>query len=80
MEGSVIAANIEFAQSKNLTRASIESIVNALSTTTSGKTVTFSRAAVNKAYETSEGANDGADSPEWYSLIDTRSNWTFNLI
>jgi hypothetical protein len=81
MEGSVIAANIEFAQSKNLTRASIESIVNALSTTTSGLTATFSKVAVDKAFETSEGANDGSTTGEWLPYTATaRPNWNFSLV
>jgi hypothetical protein len=75
MEGSVIAANIEFAQSKNLTRASIESIVNALSTETRGLTVTFSLEAVNKAFNT----DDVSLSLEWNELIKDK-HWIFNLI
>jgi hypothetical protein len=55
------------------------SIVNCLSTTTSGLSVTLGKNAVNKAFETSEGANDGSNSQEWKDLIATRSNWTISL-
>lgn len=55
------------------------SIINALSTTTSGLTVTFSKTAVNKAFETASGANDGSTSSEWLTLVGTRSNWTIAL-
>lgn len=69
-----------FQWSKKLSHDSIVNIINALSTTTSGLTVTLSKAAVNKAFEQLEGANDGANGVEWYDLIDTRSNWTISLV
>jgi hypothetical protein len=62
-----------------LSRASITSVINALSTTTTGLAVTFSLVAVNKAFETAEGANDGSTSAEWLALVATRSNWTIAL-
>ena len=58
-----------------LSKASIESIVAALSGNTSGLTATFNLTAVNKAFETSEGANDGSTSAEWAALKATKSNW-----
>ena len=51
----------------------------ALSTTTTGLTVTFSKTAVDKAFETAEGANDGSTSPEWLALVATRPNWGIGL-
>lgn len=64
--------------STELTEESLRSIVNALSTTTTEqiRTVTLSLVAVNKAFETSEGAKDGATSEKWAELTATRSNWT----
>jgi hypothetical protein len=62
-----------------LTKASLASIINALSTSTSGLTVTLSQAAVNKAFETAPNANDGSTSAEWLTLKGTRSNWTIAL-
>ena len=65
--------------STQLSKASIISIINALSTTTSGLSVTLSKNAVNKAFETSNGANDGSTSAEWLALVATKSNWTVAL-
>jgi hypothetical protein len=62
-----------------LDKDSITSIINVLSTTTSGLSVTLSKSSVNKAFETSVGANDGSTSAEWLNLVSTRSNWTIAL-
>ena len=62
-----------------LSKESIESIINALSTSTSGLTVTLSKTAVDTAFETSVGAKDGSTSAEWKALADTRPNWTKSL-
>lgn len=78
-EDSVISANIRFTQSVKLTKASITSIINALSITATSKSVTFSKEAVNKAFETSTSANDGSTSAEWLALIATKANWTISL-
>ena len=53
-----------------LTKASITSIVNALSSTSSGKTVSFKKTAKENAFTDSE----------WSTLIATKSNWTFSLV
>lgn len=79
VEGVIAQNGLDFRWSTKLSRASHESIVAALSTTTTGLTVTFSKAAVNKAFETAEGANDGSTSAEWTSLKNTRTNWTIVL-
>lgn len=76
----VIGQDINFQWSTLLTRASIESIVNALSDSATGKTLTLSKAAVDKAFETSEGANDGASSQEWDSLEGLKMNWQITLV
>lgn len=68
-EDSVIAANIDF-QYSPLSKASIQSVVNALSPTVTGKTVTFKKTAKEAAF-TQE---------EWNALVATKSNWTFSLI
>ena len=76
----VIASNgFDIHWSTKLDKESITSIINCLSTTTSGLAVTVSQTAVNKDFETTEGANDGATSAEWLALIGTKSNWTINL-
>jgi hypothetical protein len=66
-----IATNVSFAQSVYLSKASIQSIYAALivSGDASQYTITLSKAAVNKAFETSEGANDGSTSTEWQNLV-----------
>ena len=70
--------------STKLTKSSIISIINALLDTEEGKTITLSKTAVNKAFETSEGANNGSTSSEWITLITPKSNayngkWTITL-
>ena len=79
-EDSEIAASINFKWSTKFTHDSIVSIINALSSTTTGLSVTISKTAVNKAFETSTGANDGSTSPEWLALVATKTNWTINLV
>jgi hypothetical protein len=54
-----IAIALDLHWSTLLDKESILSFVNALSTTKSGLTTTLSLTAVNKAFETSEGVNDG---------------------
>lgn len=78
--GTIGTSTLNLQWSTKLSKASIENIVSCLSTTTTGLTVTLSKVAVNKAFETSEGANDGTASTEWTTLIGTRSNWTISLV
>ncbi len=79
-EGVIGTPNFNISTAKGLSKESIISVINALSTNTSGIAVTLSLEAVNKAFETSEGANDGSTSAEWLALIGTRSNWTISLV
>lgn len=79
IEGVIGQNGFDVQWSTKLSKASITSIVNALSTTTSGLTVTLSKTAVNKAFETSSGANNGSTSTEWLALVATRANWTISL-
>lgn len=69
-EDSTIAASINFQHSTLLTKDSIESVINALLTTASGKTLTLSKNAKETAFT--------AD--EWATLIATKSNWTISLV
>jgi hypothetical protein len=78
-ENSIASNGLNLQWSTKLSKASILSVINALSTTTSGLTVTFSKAAVDKAFETASGANNGSASEEWLALRATRSNWTISL-
>ena len=77
--GVIAQSGFDVRSSTKLTKASIESIINALSTTTSGLSITLSQTAVNNAFETTEGAADGSTSDEWTALIATKPNWTINL-
>ena len=68
----IIGADVSFSASTLLTKDSITNIVNALSTTTTGKTLTLSKTAVDNAF-------GGSTSAEWLALRETRSNWTIAL-
>ena len=68
----VIGDSISFADSKSLSRASIESIVNALSDTVTGKSLTFSHDAVGYAFSW-----DFAGA--WTDFIGKKPNWTISL-
>lgn len=75
----VIGTEVKLVWSPLLSKASITSFINHLSTTTSGVSINFSKTAVDNAFETSEGAADGSTSAEWLALIGTRPNWTISL-
>jgi hypothetical protein len=70
MEGTIGQNGLDLHWSTKLSKASIESIINHLSTTTSGLTVTLSKTAKEAAFT--------AD--EWAALIATRNNWTISLV
>lgn len=77
-EGELVS-NLRFV-SGALTKESIKSVFNVMSTTTSGLTFSLFKSAVNREFETSEGARDGITSSEWLNLIATRNNWTISLV
>ena len=66
----VIATDINFASNTKLTEASIRSIIEHLSTTTTGKTLSLSKSAVNAAFTTAE----------FEALKAPITNWTFSLV
>lgn len=72
IEGVIGSNGFDMQWSTKLSKASIQSIINALSTVTSGLTVTLSKTAVNNAF-------GGSTSAEWLALVATRSNWTVAL-
>ena len=76
----VIASSINMACSEVLTKESIINIINVLSGTANGLTLTLYKTAVNNAFETSEGLGNGTTSQEWLNLIATKSNWTISLV
>ena len=68
-----IGNNISFQWQDKLTRASIESVINHLSTTASGKTATFSRTSVTNAFGSTTAS-------AWTTLVNSKSNWTISLV
>ena len=80
VEGVIGQSGFDMQWSTLLSKTSITSIINALSTTTSGLSITLSKTAVNSAFATTTGGTDGSTSAEWAALIATRSNWTISLV
>lgn len=81
LDGTVIGKNgFNVSWANGLPHDDLVGIVNALSNETSGLSVSLNKQAVNKAFETSSGANDGSTSAEWLALIATKPNWTISLV
>ena len=78
--GGINTSGMSLGSATKLSKASITSVVNALSASASGKSITFSKTAIASAFETSSGAADGSTSDEWLNLIATKSNWTISLV
>lgn len=81
----IIGNDIDLRYSTALSLDSILSIIIALKPDATGKTLCLSKTAVNKAFETSEGANDGSTSQGWLGVISSKSNqydgtWTISLL
>jgi len=70
VEGAIGVSGLNVQWSTKLSKVSIISVVNALSETTSGLSVTLSKIAVNNVFTTAE----------WATLAGTKSNWTINLV
>lgn len=68
-----IGQNIDFAESTQLSKGSIENIIEHLSATASGKTLTLSSTAVTNAFGSTTAS-------AWTSLVNSRSNWTISLV
>jgi hypothetical protein len=75
-----IGQDIYLQYSPSLSKASIESLINALWSGATGKTATLKKKAVDTEFETAEGLADGSTSAEWTTLIATKSNWTISLV
>jgi hypothetical protein len=71
--------NFDMQFCSSLSKESIESVINGLSSEVIGFTAKLKLQAVNKAFETSVGTNDGSNSTEWKALADTKKNWTITL-
>lgn len=84
-EGVIGRSGLNLQWSTKLSKASIESIIDHLDLTegSPARSITLSLTAVNKAFETSEGANDGADGDEFNDLCASArafGNWTISLV
>lgn len=83
-EGVIAQNGLNLQWSTKLSRSSIESVIFALDLTEGrpATTVTLSLVAVNKAFETIEGANDGASSGEFSNLCASArvAGWTISLV
>ena len=77
MEGE-IPLSINFQHSTKLTKESITSIINALSDTASGQTLTLSQTAVDTAFYSDEML--GSDTGGWASLVNAKPNWIISLV
>ena len=78
-----IPRSISFQHSKKLTKESIASIVNALSSGVSGYTLTLSKAAVDTAfgyYVNGELVLPGSLDEHWALLVESKPNWTISLV
>ena len=74
-----LGASVRTVSSK-MTKASLESFISALYEESTGQTLTLSKTAVNREFETEEGLKDGVSSPEWQNLISSKPNWTISLL
>ena len=79
IEGTIAKSGINLSAATELSKKSLTGVVNALSAKTTGYSITLPLAAVNKAYETTQGANNGSSSEAWQTLIKNK-NWTINLV
>ena len=70
ISGEIEADDFNVKDCSRLNNASITSIINALSNTTSGLTVTLSKTAVNNAFTDAE----------WNTLIATKPDWNISLV
>ena len=74
-----VKVSLDIKTATALSKETITNIVGCLSPSVSGKTLTLSQSAVDKAFETSAGANDGSTSAEWETLVAAHTNWTISL-
>ena len=78
-EGVLGKDGLNLKWSTKLSKESIISIINALSTTTSVLSITVSLEAVKNAFATSDSPY-GQTSKEWKDLENSRTNWTIGLL
>ncbi len=77
--GGEITKDFNLSRCNKLSAVSVRNVMENLADVT-GQTVTFSKTAINSAFETSSGAADGSTSKEWASLVASRPDWTITLV
>lgn len=78
IEGVIGQSGLNLQWSTKLSKASIISVINALSTTTSGLSIILPKTAVDREFE--EGDRLGSDSQEWEEILQNHSNCTISLV
>ena len=76
----IVQNGLNLQNSTKLDKESLTSVINQLSSEAEEKSVTLPLEAVNREFETSEGAIDGSTSAEWTALTGAKTNWTINLV
>lgn len=79
-EGELTINGLNLSACTKLNKASIESVIGVLSDTTSGLSITLSETAVNTAFPPIIDGGENYGNVEWISLINTKQNWTINLV
>lgn len=79
VEGVIGQNGFDIHWSTKLSKTSTINIINCLSTTTSGLTVTLSKVAVNSAFGINvDDASTYPEGSEYYNLRNSKSNWTIS--
>lgn len=81
VEGVIGQNQLSFAKCTKLSKASITSIINALSSTTSGLKITISKTAVNNAFGINvDDTTTYPEGTEFYELRHSKDNWTISYV
>lgn len=76
----IIGQNADFSECP-LTAQSIKNVVNVLSDTASGKTITLKKTAVNTAFNIDvDDESTWGEGTEYYELRHSKDNWTFSYV
>ena len=79
VSGIIANGGLSFYSQQSLSKQTIIDIIHILADYTSGLSITFSRNAVNKAFETASNKWNGTSSTEWLNLVNSKPNWTIAL-
>lgn len=80
-EGEINRDGLNLQWSTKLSKESITSVINALSTTTTGLTVTLSKTAVNNAFGINlDDVTTYPEGSEYYTLRHSKDNWTISYV